>query len=144
MSAATALPTFPASLSPGAAAGIDDALIGVVVDAFYARVRADVMLGPIFDAAVQDWPTHLQRLRAFWSSVTLMSGTYKGQPLQAHFGLPPLSDAHFERWLALFEETLGAHCTPQQAEVFRVRARRIADSFRFGLASLRGEIAQPL
>lgn len=144
MSASTAPRTSPTALSPGAAAGIDDTLIGVVVDAFYARVRTDAMLGPIFDGAVHDWPAHLQRLRAFWSSVTLLSGAYKGQPMQAHFGLPPLSDEHFERWLALFEETLGAHCTPQQAEVFRVRARRIADSFRFGLASLRGEIAQPL
>jgi hemoglobin len=143
MSASPPLP-YPGALSPGAAAGIDDALIGAVVDAFYARVRADALLGPIFDDAVKDWPSHLQRLRAFWSSVTLMSGAYKGQPLQAHFGLPPLSGAHFQRWLALFEETLAALCTPRQAEVFRLRARRIADSFRFGLASLRGELAQRL
>jgi len=144
MTSSTHLQDRPAAVSPGAMAGIDDALIGVVVDAFYSRIRADAMLGPIFEAAVHDWPAHLQRLRAFWSSVTLMSGAYKGQPLQAHFGLPPLSDAHFAHWLALFEETLAEHCTPQQAQVFRVRARRIADSFRFGLASLRGEIAQPL
>ncbi|MFO1150860.1 MAG: group III truncated hemoglobin [Alsobacter sp.] len=144
MSAATPRQATSAAFSPGAAAGIDDALIGTVVDAFYARVRIDAMLGPIFEAAVHDWPAHLERLKSFWSSVTLMSGAYKGQPLQAHFGLPPLSDAHFQRWLALFGETLAEHCTPRQAEVFSVRARRIADSFRLGLASLRGEIAQPL
>lgn len=144
MSVPATQPIGPAAFSPGGAVGIDDDLIGRVVDAFYAAVRADEMLGPIFEAAVHDWPAHLERLRAFWSSVTLMSGLYKGQPMQAHFGLPPLSDAHFERWLSLFGATLEAHCTPEQAEVFRVRARRIADSFRFGLASLHGEIARPL
>jgi hemoglobin len=73
-----------------------------------------------------------------------MSGAYKGQPMQAHFGLPRPSDEHFQRWLAMFVVTLEVHCTPSQAEVFRVRARRIADSFRFRLATLRGEVAVPL
>lgn len=131
-------------LSPGEAAGIDRDLIAAVVDDFYARVRADGMLGPIFDAAVHDWPSHLERLRMFWSSVTLMTGDYKGHPMQAHFRLPPLSDEHFQRWLGLFQETVDALCTPEQAEVFMIRARRIADSFRFGLATLRGQLAQPL
>jgi hemoglobin len=131
-------------LSPGEAVGIDAALIAQVVETFYSRVRVDEMLGPIFDEAVHDWPAHLQRLRLFWTSVTLMSGDYKGQPLQAHMRLPHLTDEHFRRWLGLFRETVDALCSPPQAEVFMVRASRIADSFRFGLASLRGEVAQPL
>jgi hemoglobin len=38
-----------------AASGIDDALISALVDAFYVRVRADAMLGPIFAAHIADW-----------------------------------------------------------------------------------------
>ncbi|HEX5665912.1 MAG TPA: group III truncated hemoglobin [Hyphomicrobium sp.] len=131
-------------LSPGQAVGIDAALIAAVVDAFYARVREDEMLGSIFEEAVSDWPSHLQRLRMFWMSVVLMTGDYKGQPLRAHFGLPLLTDEHFQRWLDLFQTTVDALCSPSQAEVFMVRAYRIADSFRFGLAAHRGEVAQPL
>lgn len=130
--------------SPGEAVGIDAALISAVVDSFYASIRADDMLGPIFEEAVHDWPSHLQRLRMFWTSITLMTGDYKGNPLQAHFRLPLLTDDHFERWLGLFQDTVDALCTPEQAELFMSRARRIADSFRFGLATLRGELAQPL
>lgn len=130
--------------SPGEAVGIDTALIAAVVDRFYAMVREDEMIGPIFEEAVHDWPTHLQCLRMFWASVALMTGDYKGQPLQAHFRLPVLTDDHFQRWLSLFQETVEALCSPAQADVFMVRARRIADSFRFGLGARRGELAQPL
>ena len=45
--------------------GIDEALVSRVVDAFYARVRDDGMLGPIFERRVRDWPTHLEKMRAF-------------------------------------------------------------------------------
>jgi len=55
-----------------------------VVHAFYERVRADALLGPIFNGAIHDWPEHLANLAAFWSSVMLTSGRYKGQPMVAH------------------------------------------------------------
>lgn len=136
--------TSPNPLSPGAPVGIDEAVVSNVVHTFYARVRSDPDLGPIFDEAVHDWPRHLERLTDFWSSVTLMTGAYKGQPMQAHFRLPHLPDALFVRWLDLFRGTLRDVCTPEQSEVFMVRAERIADNFRFGLATLRGEVAEPL
>lgn len=133
-----------AALSPGGQIGIDRPLVRRVVESFYDKVRRDDMLGPIFGKAVHDWPTHLDRLVDFWSSLTLLSGAYKGNPLRAHFGLGPLDDAHFHRWLDLFEQTLREICTPDQAALFLSRAERIADSFRFGLAMQRGEIAAPL
>ena len=42
------------------------------------------MLGPIFNNAIADWPEHLEKLTAFWSSVMLTSGRYKGNPMAAH------------------------------------------------------------
>ncbi|MNL85718.1 hypothetical protein D3C87_2141380 [compost metagenome] len=55
----------------------------------------------------------------------------------------PLTGAHFDRWLALFEGTAYEVCPPEIAEAFIVRARRIADSFEMARASQRGEIAAP-
>ena len=60
--------------------GIDEAGLERLVHPFYARVREDAELGPIFNGAIADWPEHLARLTAFWSSVMLTSGRYKGQP----------------------------------------------------------------
>lgn len=120
---------------------ITEALIGELVDTFYSRVRQDPVLAPVF-ARVTDWDEHLTKLRAFWSSVTLMSGRYHGRPMQAHFPLP-IGTQHFDRWLALFEQTAADVCPPAAAAVFVEKARRIADSFEMALATQRGEIATP-
>jgi hemoglobin len=129
--------------APGAAVGINESLIRAVVETFYGRVRCDPVLGPIFEAAVTDWPEHLQRLTAFWSSLTLLSGRYKGNPFEAHLLLPRLGDAHFATWLRLFDQTLRELCTPEQAEAFRSRAGRVASSLKLGLAIRRGEAVLP-
>ncbi len=121
-----------------ATTGITEALIERLVHAFYARIRNDDMLGPIFAARVTDWDLHLKKMCAFWSSVALMSGRYSGQPMQAHLPLP-VDRSHFDRWLAIFEETATELCTPAGAAHFIERARRIAESLRMGIAFHRGE-----
>ncbi len=134
-------PRGPHPDAPGLPVGIDEALVRAVVETFYASVRRDPVIGPIFEAAVEDWPAHLDRLCAFWSSLTLITGRYKGNPFEAHLRLPAaLGPDHFAIWLGLFDQTLAALCTPEQAEVFRVRARRVAESLSLGLAIRRGEL----
>jgi hemoglobin len=118
--------------------GITEALIERLVTTFYARIRDDALLGPIFEARVTDWDVHLKKMCAFWSSVALMSGRYSGQPMQAHLPLP-VDQMHFNRWLQLFEETAAELCTPAGAAHFTERARRIAESLRMGIAFHRGE-----
>jgi hypothetical protein len=71
--------------------GIDEAMIDRLVRAFYARVREDTLLGPVFAARISDWEPHLRQMCAFWSSVVLMSGVYHGQPMQKHVPLPGTS-----------------------------------------------------
>jgi hemoglobin len=121
--------------------GITDAMIADLVGTFYGRVRQDPLLAPVF-ARVMNWDEHLAKLRAFWSSVVLMSGRYHGQPMQAHFPLS-IEPAHFDRWLALFELTVSEVCPPAAADVFMEKARRIADSLEMAIAGRRGEIAGP-
>ena len=70
-----------------------EATIRPLVDAFYARVRRDPTLGPIFaDAIAEDaWPVHLEKMYAFWSSVMLTSGRYKGDPVSTIARSPGLN-----------------------------------------------------
>ena len=81
--------------------GIDEPMIARVVHGFYAKVRQDPLLGPVFDARVKNWDTHLEKMCQFWSSVALMSGRYHGSPMIKHLPLP-VDAAHFDRWLELF------------------------------------------
>jgi hemoglobin len=108
--------------------------IARLVPRFYARVRADALLGPIFSGAIEDWPHHLGKLEAFWSSVMLTSGRYKGQPMVAHLRhAEHMTVANFARWLNLWtevtEDTLGADA----AAAFQAKANRIAESLQLGV-----------
>ena len=125
--------------APGTSVGITEAMIRTLVHAFYARVRIDPLLGPIFNRAIDDWDAHLDKLCGFWSSVTLMTGRYKGTPMQTHAALPEITPTHFERWLALFQATAIKTCPPDAAAVFVDRANRIAESLQLGIALHRGE-----
>jgi hemoglobin len=122
--------------------GIDDAMIERLVHTFYARVRLDPLIGPIFDARIDDWDHHLEKLCAFWSAVALMSGRYHGQPMQKHMPLP-VDGTHFDRWLELFEATATEVCPPAAAAHFIERARRIADSLEMGIATRQGRMYSP-
>ncbi len=63
---------------------ITEETLAELVKLFYARVRQDPDLGPIFNDAIQDWPHHLGKLTDFWHSVMLTSGRYKGNPMLKH------------------------------------------------------------
>ena len=119
--------------------GIDVAMVDRLVRAFYTRARDDEMIGPVFNTHVPDWEAHFRKLTDFWSSVTLMSGRYHGQPMRAHFPLG-LNTLHFARWLALFEQTAKEVCPPAAAAAFIERAQRIAQSMAMGMAVARGEL----
>jgi hemoglobin len=112
---------------------LSEALVETLVHTFYGRVRADAVLGPIFEARLADrWDEHLSKLVDFWSSIALRTGRYAGRPHAAHHDLG-LEAAHFQRWLALFEETVGDLCAGPAAALFIDRAHRIADSLQIGL-----------
>lgn len=119
--------------------GIDEVMIHDLVHEFYAKVRTDEMLGPIFDARIADWEPHLARMCDFWSSVALMSGRYHGQPMPKHLPLP-VDGRHFDRWLELFEQTAVELCPPAAAGHFVDRARQIAKSLEMGIAVQVGQM----
>jgi hemoglobin len=128
-------------ISAGIAArtAISEAMIERLVHAFYAKVRADEMLAPVFEARIHDWEPHLAQMCAFWSSVALMTGRYHGTPMAKHAPLP-VDAGHFDRWLALFEATACEICPPEAAAHFVALARGIATSLELGIARADGVI----
>ena len=109
--------------------------IARLVDVFYAKIRADSILGPIFNGAIADeaWPTHLATMRAFWSSVMMTTGRYKGNPMIAHLRLKMVQPENFERWLSLFTEASNEVFEEAVATQFQARAARIAQSLSMGM-----------
>ena len=114
---------------------ITETSIARLVEAFYARVRRDPVLGPVFDAAITEaaWPAHLERMNAFWSSLMLTTGRYKGDPLAVHQRVGGMAPELFGRWLDLFESTAATLFVPGLAEQFVIKARRVAESLRVAL-----------
>lgn len=108
--------------------------IARLVPEFYARVRKDPLLGPIFNGAIEDWPHHLVKLQDFWSSVMLTSGRYKGQPMAAHVRHEAaMTREAFARWLALWREASEELLSPAAAAAFQDKAGRIAESLQLGV-----------
>jgi hemoglobin len=106
--------------------------ITTLVHGFYDRVRADPMLGPVFNTHISNWDTHLAIMVRFWSSLLLGSGTYSGTPMPKHVALPDLTADMFRHWLALFEQTTAALPNRVMAEKALDFAHRIARSLWFG------------
>lgn len=116
---------------------LDEATLQGVVRLFYARVRSDAALAPVFEDTIHDWPAHLDTLAAFWSSVMLTSGRYKGNPMAAHLKhQAPITPALFRRWLELWAATTNELLPPEAAAAMQAKAARIAQSLQYALAPL--------
>ena len=67
---------------------ISEALIERIVRGFYAKIRTDDELGPIFESVVQgNWEPHLLKMMDFWASVMLKTHRYNGRPMPKHMAL---------------------------------------------------------
>ena len=101
---------------------------------FYARVRRNDRLGPIFSHHIAgDWEPHLEKMTDFWCAVILKDGSYQGRPVPAHLKLKTVVEDDFAIWLGLFGETARELCEPNVAAVFVERAERIAKSLQLAM-----------
>lgn len=113
---------------------IDPAFIDRLVKQFYAKVRTDSVLGPIFAARIADWPPHLARMKQFWGTILRGDGGFSGNPMALHAAIPGIERFHFRRWLVLFEATLRELETdPAATGLVAARAHAIADSLLTGI-----------
>jgi hemoglobin len=114
--------------------GLDEERLGALVDTFYARVREDEALGPVFNGAIDDWPGHLEKLAGFWSSVMLTTGRYKGSPMAVHLRhRERITPALFDRWLTLWNDATAEVMPPEAAAALQAKAARIAESLQLAL-----------
>jgi hemoglobin len=125
--------------------GRDD--IERLVVAFYRDVAMDDVLGPIFNAARVDWSVHIPKLVDFWAGQLLGERGYDGNPLRAHepvHARTPFHDAHYQRWLEIFDGTVDRFSEGPVAETAKARARRMARALQRLLAGVPGAAAEPV
>ena len=108
--------------------------IELLINSFYDKVRADGVIGYIFNEVVSvDWPQHMPTMYNFWEGVILYTGNYSGNPMAVHKhlnALEPLTPEHFKRWLQLFVTTVDAFFAGEKAELAKQRALSIAMSIQ--------------
>lgn len=104
-----------------------------VVARFYSGVRAHPVLGPVFAAHVTDWPPHEAKIARFWANAILGERDYDGNPMVKHMQAGNVRPGMFEPWLKLFDATLEAELTPEQAASWSALAHRIGRSLRAGV-----------
>jgi hemoglobin len=106
--------------------------IATLVQRFYARVRRDPQLGPLFNTRIHDWPAHEAKLCEFWSSALRGTRRFRGTPMPVHAALPGLSAELFGHWLQLFDATAATLANTALRERVTDLAHRIADSLWYG------------
>lgn len=112
---------------------ITEAAIRQMVDTFYARVRADDLLGPVFGAALDGhWPEHMTRMYAFWSTMLLGTKNFSGNVYGTHMAMQGVTHEHFVAWLALFRQTISEQFRDPAASELLDIADRIAGSLQLG------------
>lgn len=107
--------------------------IRAVVEEFYARVRQDEILGPVFGAHVRDWPEHEEKITRFWANAILFERNYSGNPMQVHMNARDVLVEHFPRWLTLFDATLHDQLTSDLARQWSHLAHRIERGLSMGV-----------
>jgi len=114
---------------------IDRGKVEELVRKFYASVLEDEMLAPFFIKALGNdlkngkWHEHLNTLYNFWMLMMTGKSSYGGHPYPPHAFIGPLTRENFERWLALFRETLDELFVPEIADKFYKKADVLAEQF---------------
>lgn len=105
--------------------------VRLLVDSFYRDALRDPEIGPFFTEVAQiDLEAHLPKMYAFWESILFKNHKYRGNAFAPHMDMhrkKPLTQAHFARWLQLFEATVDRHFEGVKARMAKDKARQIAN-----------------
>lgn len=101
-----------------------------LVNAFYAKVKADDVIGYLFnDVAQVKWEEHLPKMYDFWENIMFYTGNYSGSPMAVHRELhqkSAMASTHFHHWIKLFNETVDSLFKGARADEIKSRATNIA------------------
>lgn len=125
------LPRFP----------ITEDQINALVAEFYARIRQEPVLGPIFQRAIgtdrDTWARHEAHIASFWRNAIGLDRSFSGNPMQKHLANSDIQPEHFAIWLDLFAQTAKDVLPERAARSITELANRIGASLRFGLVQIR-------
>lgn len=117
----------------------DDLII--LVNTFYERVRRDEVIGHIFNTIIgDDWSVHLPVMYSFWNTVLFGEEGYKGQAVSKHIEIDrglPLQPEHFERWIALWNQSVDALFTGILADSIKAKAATMLQLIQFKVTAAR-------
>jgi len=121
--------------------------IHVLVSSFYVDVRADELIGPVFNRAIPEalWPTHIERLTDFWETVVFGGAKYSGNPKARHASVDrmengEITQAHFGRWLQLWFAKVDELYIGSRAEQVKARARLMSTGLFLGILASRKDV----
>lgn len=114
----------------------------LLVKTFYAKVRQDELLGPIFNSVIKDWEHHFEHLTDFWQSNLFFEKKYHGNPLEKHAEVDEkvggtINEMHFGVWLNLWFQTIDELFTGEVAKIAKNRARNMGTYIHINLFEAR-------
>ena len=104
-----------------------------LVKKFYAKIRKDELLGPIFNGHIEEeqWGAHLEKLTDFWMTNLFGIACFKGNPTLKHLIVDKnlnhtVEQLHFGRWLQIWFETIDNNYEGKLANKAKEAARKMA------------------
>jgi len=101
-----------------------------LVNFFYDKVKTDTTIGFFFTNVITiDWDKHIPLMCSFWENVLFYTGEYAGNPMKTHRKIHQqyqTAPAHFERWIALWNESVDMHFKGPNATKVKKHALAIA------------------
>ncbi|MET1413907.1 group III truncated hemoglobin [Roseibium sp. HPY-6] len=123
---------------------VDVHAIQVMVHTFYRCIREHPRLGDIFNKRLDGkWEDHLPKMEAFWQSVLLKNGAYKGKPVPAHLKLKEVVSSDYADWLSVFRPVVRELFVPEIADEIIAVAERIAQSLWLATFGHAGSMPPP-
>jgi len=107
--------------------------VSALVNEFYAKIRVDELLGPIFNQHIPEgeWAKHLSRLTDFWETNLFGIVKYKGNPAMVHARVDKkmnhtIEQTHFGKWLELWFATIDEMYEGEKADKAKNSARKMS------------------
>ncbi|MFT5818959.1 MAG: hemoglobin [Crocinitomix sp.] len=116
--------------------------VSLLVRSFYAKIRENDFLGPIFNTAIPEnqWETHLEKLTDFWETNLFGIPKFKGNPMLAHRNVDAANHhniemEHFGHWIQMWFETIDEHFIGDLADKAKRASRKMATGLFMGMKS---------
>ena len=111
--------------------------IEALMVSFYSVAIIDEVIGHFFTKIVPlDLDKHIPLITDFWETVIFDKAAYRGNVFGVHEHIHTLfafEDKHFERWVALFKQTVDGSFSGLNAEKIKQRGESIATVMRIKL-----------